>query len=304
MSSISVLVLSGCKFGHLVDQSRHYCTSDVIDTRVLFFEQSKGRKFAFNIIFMSFEIGSSYVTRLRLQMTIRNGSTGVERLALGQGTVRNLSWGVGSNIPVVQLGYQRNHGSNTGTFSTLIQKAIRNGLSELRKAIDNYESWHIAVDSISEEGKIIIPFGSSDFIEKGSLFPIYSKANIQRKSLCYHLKDTESDFVATAKVIDVNDQQSTLQLIQSGRSTQRVQTGDLIKAFRKHSQQNNHNENAPQAITHKVPLTLGHVYNSRIRLRVNGYWSEQDITPVIRNSLLTQARHFGFYITASPDTPL
>ena len=299
------LVCMGCysKVTDFIPESNYQCMDDIIDAKVAFLEQTQGKRFGMDVglpivSFLKFNFGGNRTTGLKLQMTIRNGYEGVKWTAFGQGKVKNLNWSmqgnVQVNIPKVNIpiggpiGGYTHISSQSNLLSKLVEESVKDGFEQLAKARDRHIPWHIAIRNISSDGKILIPLGSSNGFRKEDIFPIYSKTSFNNHS-CHNIANNEPATLAIAKIVDLNNERSILEIIvQSDDPNRRVEEGDIIKAFRK----NDENKNRSQA---KKLLKLG-IIHADIDVEIGGQLHRQNINPLVKEHIFRQAHNFDFKI--------
>ena len=165
-----------------------------------------------------------------------------------------------------------------------MKNLVRDGFEKLEKAEGRHIPWNIAIRNISPDGRILIPFGSSDGLRKEDLLPIYSKTSFNNQS-CHSMINNEP--LAIAQIVDIDDKQSILEIIVRSDDPNRLaDKGDIIKAFQKNDKNKNHSQT-------KKLLKLG-IIQADIDIEMRGQLHKENIAPLVKEHILRQAHKFNF----------
>ena len=328
------LLCSGCynKTNNFTRSFYQQCKEDFIDTRILFFEQTGGHNFVLdNIVarfipLISLAIGYK-TTRMQVQMTIRNGYESIKWTVFGEGTDRDFNWGIQRDMPVIGVPVGYTHISPyLDSISSLIRKTIRDGFKKLKEARDENEPWNIIIKEITDDGKIHISFGSSDGLNEGDILPIYSKDDLNNidigqinREYCQNTADNEYNFLAIVKIVDIEDDKSTLEVILQPPDGQSIQVGDIIKSVNKNSKKKNtgrvrprtlkggnratalqeRRNNREDILRTKHPLRLGFIY-ADLDFEFGGGFYRHNMGSLVRRHIIKEAEEFDFQIFTGP----
>ena len=325
------LLCSGCynKTGHFTPGFYQQCREDFIDTRILFFEQTGGQNFILDNIVARFiplvRLAIGYrTTRMQMQMTIRNGYESIKWTVFGEATDRDFNWGAQTgDMPIVGVPVGYTHISPyMESISDLVRKTIRDGFKQLKEAREEHEPWHIAIKEITEDGKIHILFGSSDGLNEGDILPVYAKDDLNKidigqvnRQYCQNEVDDEYNFLAIVKIIDIENNKSTLEVILQPPDGQSIQVGDVIKSVNKNKNRDNVNRrrrsrtlkgnraralrerrnNRENIVRAKHPIRLGFIY-ADLDFEFRGSFYRQSMGSLVRRHIIKEAEEFDFQI--------
>ena len=325
-----ILFCSGCynKTTSFTPYVYHQCMEDFIDVRIVSIEQ--GGNFTLqNIIapFTSlFRIDVGYkTTRMRAQMTIRNGYENIKWTVFGEGTDRDFNWGAQTEVPRfdVPVGYRRIT-PYLDSISGLTRKTIRDGFKKLKEVREEQEPWDIIIDEISDEGKIYIPFGLSNGLKDGDILPIYSKDDLNNIKLeqidekyCQNIENNEYPILAIAEIVNIEGRKSNLEIVLPPEDGKSIQVGDIVKGMSKGNIDAEGNKrrqlrrfrggrsrplplresrsNKEDILKNKKSLRLGIIYGD-IEIEVGGFVYRDSIASLLRESVLEEAEEFGFQV--------
>ncbi len=326
------LLLCGCynKTSNFTNSPYHQCEEDFLDIRIVFLEQTGGASFRLDDFIPkfipSFSIGIGYTaTSMQIQMTIRNGYRNIKWTVIGEGQDKDFNWGARTEMADVPMGY-RHISPYLSSLSTLVQRTIRDGFEELRKAIDEDEPWNIIIKEISDDGKINISFGLSNELKKGDILPVYSKDDLNNRDFkqvneqdCQNTANNEYDSLAIARIVDIEDDKSTLEIILQPQGDKSVQAGDIIKSVIKNGNREDNMNNrrrrprtfrgqgqrasVPQRrrnnrediLRTKQPLRLGFI-SADVGFVVRGSFYRHNIASLLRQHIIKEAEEFHFQV--------
>ena len=172
----------------------------------------------------------------------------------------------------------------------VVREAVRDGYERLNQYL---------VDSKLPENNIIVDIsgnqvkiGRSDYIQEGDVFYIYNDEDYNYNSPCTDGSGFKPH-LAIASVVDISDKQTTLQIDEINNGCRQVQVGDVA-----HMSLDSITSKYEQAKKEKRPLIIGHVPRVILFYRGDSYWARwvEDISPIIREALLDEARKFAFQV--------
>ena len=302
------------------------CSDYTIDVRPAYSDQTDGQTFTVDlqgegvrdrlkVDGITGGIGGNTL-RLELEFVIRNSYSQPVTI-YGVGTARNLNFESGFKLPRIGSPFNFRYGQDpSGTIRNLVRDAIRDGYKNLNLSLaDSQQQISSTVSKISGD-QILIPLGTSDYIQKTDIFYIHpGSGGYNYNSSCNNRKSTGPP-LATASVIDINTKQAILQIDDIRNRQRQVKVGDAveispdidIESRYKAALNQRRDQNATQTNPNfkRRSLKIGFVppviitfrpHNSsdnfdRFRSRI----TRRNISPMIRSFLSREARNFGFQI--------
>ena len=271
---------------------RYECASGyfdyIIDVRPEYSEPTPGEEIIVNLHGDVEPVGGVGNTiRLELVFSLRQYVNSVETFQVGGiGESRNFQGGFAVNIfgSPIGIGVDE-HPSNT--VEDVVKNAISDGYEKLRNSLgDNLGLWQKPLRStISQVGAntILVPLGTSDYIQLGDDFFVYSDPG--------HCNMITDPYIVRAKVIEIGDERSIME-IEDALELVQVQVGDVVVidpsidlVSRK------------QGSDEPSVLKIGVIPDISVTYLHNGRGSKRQITPLIRQYLITiSRRELGFRI--------
>ena len=302
-------------FSLLASASYSYdvCSDYIIEVRPEYSDQTPGQSLNADVQGETNITGNTI--RLELFFSLRQHSNSPILLqVMGIGTSRNFQAEFGINLGPLNtpLGVEE-HLSDT--ISQVVREAIRNGYERLRESLREQgalKQQHLdSTISTVLNNKILIPLGRSDYVQEGDVFYIYPGDNSHYNG-CNTVRRS-GPYLTTATVIEIDQNTSMLEMGIFQTSRRNVQVGDIVELspyidFESRTQGHNHN-NEPRPNTLRLGFTpnifiIFRTDRSRFNDRysgVNNYYgndriTRRNITPLIRNFLLTEAGDYNFRV--------
>ena len=327
--SFSLLISCGGKNNAFNSGYSSMCSDYIVDVRPEYSDQTPGQSVNANVqgdrlgpIVKGGEINITGNTiRLELFFSLRQHSNSPALLqVMGIGTSRNFQGEFGITLgpfsSPLGLGIEE-HPSDT--ISQVVREAIRNGYERLRESLGEQgalgQQQLTSTISIVQNNRIQIPLGRSDYVQDGDVFYIYPGGGYNNNYNNCNNITRSGPSLATATVIEIDQNESILEMGRVQNRQRSVQVGDIVELsqdtdFESRTQGRN---NEPKPST----LRLGYISNifitfrtdrSRFNDRYNnnrlndGYSygndriTRRNITPLIRNFLLTEADDYNFRV--------
>ena len=184
----------------------------------------------------------------------------------------------------------------TSIVRNLLRNALRDAFEKLQNVLQNhYETWKGTVMNITPDGNIIIQTTPSDNVREGDIFHIFSGYGDFIDTPCSFVNNRHRPI--TAKIINIDENISTLQVIDSPDSQESlpVQIGDFVELSEDDSEDYSQRRREARKL-----LELGFMGRPVLSFfRVNGTFVDRchfNISSFFMDIVLEESNNSGFTI--------
>ena len=330
--SFSIIISCGGKNNNFNAGYSNVCADYFIDVRPEYSDQTNGQEFTINLTGdrlkpldgIQSNVGGNTI-RLELLFSLRTFRNSVGALqVIGIGESRNFSGDFGALLGNLKVPFgMRFEEHPSGTIADVVKESIRNGYERLRDALgDGGLEQEQLKSTITKVGgdQILVPLGLSDHVQQGDVFYIYPGGGYNGNyGGCNTVRRSEQPSLTTATVVRIDDTSSILQMGTVQNRRRSVQAGDIVELS--HDVDFESRIQGSGKPKKESVLKLGFIPNVFIAFRPSGYGNNRfnngrnnnnnnynnnysrgnrvmrrNITPYIRNFLMSEAREFGFRI--------